>query len=168
MVPALPWFSIVAKQDNMHENHHGFIEIMSYSDKNCLNHASGNPPNLLFSALNFISSTAYCQIFVQELNFMALLYLTDLCRGICVTMSKPLEGLRLWFFAGKISAVSILLLVWSSQEWAFSSHFPQYFLVINLAKATRLRSVKIYRGFSEVLWLSFWSSGISFARKRKF
>lgn len=94
LVPALPWFSIVAKQDNMHEKHHGFIEIMSYSDKNYLNHASGDRPKLLFNALNFISSIADCQIFVHELNFIALLYLTALCRGICVTMSKPLEGFK--------------------------------------------------------------------------
>lgn len=93
-MPALPWFSIVAKQDNMLENHHGFIVIMSYSDKNCLNHGSGNLPKLLFSALNFISSIADCLIFVYELNFIALLYLTDLCGGICVTMSKALEGFK--------------------------------------------------------------------------
>lgn len=61
LVLALLWFSIVVKHDNMHENRHGFIEIMSYSDQHYLNHASESPPKFLFSALNFISSIADCQ-----------------------------------------------------------------------------------------------------------
>lgn len=31
---------------------------------------------------------------MHELNFIASLYLTDLCRGICVTMSEPLEDFK--------------------------------------------------------------------------
>lgn len=83
-------------------------------------------------------------------------------------LSEPLKVLGVWFAAGKNPTISVSLLVWISQEQAFSSHFPQYFLVINLAKTTCLCTVKIYRGFLEALSLSFWKSGISLAHKRKF
>lgn len=116
----------------------------------------------------FVPAWLIARIFVHELNFIASLYLTDLCGGICVTMSKPLKVLGVWFAAGKNPAVLISLLVWISWEWPFSSHFPRYFLVINLAETTCLLTVRIYRGFSEMLWLSFWNSRISLARKRKF
>lgn len=83
-------------------------------------------------------------------------------------MSEPLKVLGVQSAAEKNPSLLISLLVRISSEWDFSSHFPLYFLVINPAKTTSWLSVKIYRGFSEVLWLSFWDSGISLAHKSKF
>lgn len=41
----------------------------------------------------FVPAWLIARIFVHELNFIASLYLTDLCGGICVTMSEPLKVL---------------------------------------------------------------------------
>lgn len=130
----------------MHENSYGFKEIMSHSGKSCLNHASGTLRSSHLVLWIFFPACLNARVFVHELNFIASLYLTDLCRGICVTTSEPLKVLGVWFAAGKNPAVSISLLVWISWERAFSSHLPQYFPVINLTKTKCLRAIKIYRG----------------------